>query len=238
VVIPPGCYPGSEIIVDVVGEQELAVTVPEGCAPGEVLIVAVPAAGKGDELETGGTLVDAIVPDNCAGGEEIIVDVGGRELTVVVPLGLKAGDLMEVVVPPAPPSPAGAPPSPAPDRQQHAPDSPAPATPSSLPQPAPPAKPPAPSALRAAAPAPERVLPAELSDSSDDDEGERCAKFAVGQPVEVLRSDGPWTVATVTEYDEHGCTYTVQIVDGRCKYFVEEHDLRIPRFLLLSTANL
>ena len=60
----------------------------------------------------------------------------------------------------------------------------------------------------------------------------------MGQPVEVLRNDGNWTLATITDYDEHGMTYSVALVDGRCKYFVEEDDLRIPRFLLLSTANL
>lgn len=95
---------------------------------------------------------------------------------------------------------------------------------------------PAPAATSIPAAKCERVLPPELSDSDSDDEP--GAKFAVGQPVEVLRSDDAWTLATVTDYDEYGLTYTIRIVDGRFKYFVEESDLRIPRFLLLSTANI
>ena len=74
-----------------------------------------------------------------------------------------------------------------------------------------------------------------LEDCNDEVE---YGKFGPGQPVEVLRSDGTWTLATVAEFDETGCTYTITLIDGRQKYFVEEEDLRIPRFLLLSTANI
>ena len=87
-------------------------------------------------------------------------------------------------------------------------------------------------------PEPRRVQPAELSDDSDSDDDAATAKFGVGSPVEVLRNDGNWTLATVTDYDELGGTYTVTLADGRCKYFVEESELRIPRFLLLSSANI
>ena len=82
------------------------------------------------------------------------------------------------------------------------------------------------------------MLPPELSDDSDEETANAGAKFGVGAPVEVLRSDGNWSLATVVDYDENGGTYSVSLTDGRCKYFVEEEDLRIPRFLLLSTANL
>ena len=56
--------------------------------------------------------------------------------------------------------------------------------------------------------------------------------------MEVTRTDGGWTLAKVTDYEDGGMTYTVQLTDGRLKYFVEESELRIPRFLLLSTANI
>ena len=72
------------------------------------------------------------------------------------------------------------------------------------------------------------------SESSAEPESE--AKFAVGLPVEVMRTDGLWTLATVVEYEPEGATYTVQLADGRYKYFVEPDYLRIPGFLLQSSA--
>ena len=78
------------------------------------------------------------------------------------------------------------------------------------------------------------MIAAELSDSSDD-EGPR---FNVGAAVEVLRNDGHWNLATVTAFEGGGNTYSVELADGRCKHFVEEDDLRIPRFMLLSTGNI
>ena len=57
------------------------------------------------------------------------------------------------------------------------------------------------------------------------------AKFARGQPVEVFRTDGTWSLATVTDYDGEGCTYTVALPDGREKHLLEESEMRIPRFL-------
>ena len=87
----------------------------------------------------------------------------------------------------------------------------------------------------------ERLLPPELSgesSSDEDDESQAGPRFSAGAPVEVLRSDGRWTMARVVDYDAGGATYTVQVADGRCKYFVEEDEVRIPRFLLLSTASI
>ena len=43
---------------------------------------------------------------------------------------------------------------------------------------------------------------------------------------------------TVEEYDERADNYTVLLIDGRRKYLVEPSELRIPRFMLLSTANI
>ena len=79
------------------------------------------------------------------------------------------------------------------------------------------------------------VVPDELSGSSDTD-GEDGPTFPIGLPVEVRRTDGEWTLVTVTEYDADGDTYTVRLVDGRFKYFVEASDLRLPAFLLKTNA--
>lgn len=225
VIVPEGCKSGSEIIVSA-GARELTVTVPEGVGPGDMIIVDLPptsqpstpsrASSRGSiaPCEAGETVLVAVVPDGATGGSEIFVDTGDRELCVVVPLGLRAGDEMEVVVPPLlPPSPR----SPAPIQK---------GPPPSQLQPTP------------SPPAPKRVQPPELSDDSDTDDSAVGAKFGVGSPVELLRTDGNWTLATVSEYDELGGHYTITLTDGRSKYFVEEGDLRIPRFLLLSTANI
>ena len=53
-------------------------------------------------------------------------------------------------------------------------------------------------------------------------------KFKVGQQVEVLRSDGSWSLASVKEYDWRAVNYTVMLPDTRLKYMVEEEDLRLP----------
>ena len=220
VLIPPGCHAGSELVVNAGGDQEVLVTIPEGFGPGELLLVDLSPVGGGHAAASGfeeELVVNVVVPDGAEGGSEIIVDVGdGRELAVVVPQGLQPGDTMEVVVPAA----AALSPSPPPHAEP-------------LPPELPPEPPPPPDEVRE----PQRVQAAELSDS-DEDDPEQGAKFGVGQPVEVLRNDGEWSLATVVDYEDGGMTYTISLVDGRHKYFVEETDLRIPRFLLLSTANL
>ena len=165
--------------------------------------------------------MDCIVPHGCAAGDEIVVDVGdGRELIVIVPDGLVSGDAMEIIVPPQTSEPSS------PKSQTKSQCQPLSSTPQSEVK----------TSCKTTQPR-ERVLPPELSDDSSDDD-DQGAKFGVGQPVEVLRTDGQWTLATVTDYDEHGLTYTVGLADGRLKHFVEESDLRIPRFLLLSTGNI
>ena len=73
------------------------------------------------------------------------------------------------------------------------------------------------------------------TESSSSTEADGC-KFAVGMPVEVMRTDGLWTLCTVVEYDAAGGTYTVQLADGRRKYFVEPDWLRLPAFLFQSSA--
>lgn len=84
------------------------------------------------------------------------------------------------------------------------------------------------------------MLAPELSDESDADDEDEAAKarFGVGSPVEVMRSDGLFTLATIVDYDAGGRTYTIRVSDGRLKHFVDEDELRVPRFLLLSTGEI
>ena len=51
-----------------------------------------------------------------------------------------------------------------------------------------------------------------------------CGDFAVGQLVQVTRSDGSWTYGKVQEYDVGGDTYTVLTKMGP-KYMVERDEL-------------
>jgi len=53
---------------------------------------------------------------------------------------------------------------------------------------------------------------------------EPCGDFAVGQLVQVTRSDGTWTYGKVLDYDAGGDTYTIHTKAGP-KYFVERGDL-------------
>jgi hypothetical protein len=54
-------------------------------------------------------------------------------------------------------------------------------------------------------------------------------RFFHGQVVEVERSSGAWSNASIEEHDEGGDTYTVKLPDGRLKYFVEANEVRAVR---------
>lgn len=43
-------------------------------------------------------------------------------------------------------------------------------------------------------------------------------KYGIGSQVEVLRTDGTWSLAQVKEYDWRAVTYTVMLPDTRLKY--------------------
>ena len=103
VVVPAGCPSGSEIFVAGPDGCEIAVIVPDGVTPGDVIIVELPPPLP-SPTKAGDNVVNAVVPDDCEGGSEIVIDVGNRELTVIVPHGLRPGDVMEVTVPDEGPS--------------------------------------------------------------------------------------------------------------------------------------
>mgnify|MGYP006145811185 CR=1 FL=1 len=204
---------------------------------------------------------EIVVPPGCSPGDELVVEVGGSQFFVTVPVGVAAGEVLPVSLPLRPmaqevvevvvpegcwpgdvflvshdsmvfevTTPDGAGPGmvvsvECPGQQQQQEEAP-PLSPATQPESLQPVQ--APSVAAELAP------PTLASDS--DDEVEAGPKFAVGAPAEVQRTDGLWTLVTVTDYDALGGTYTVQLADGRCKHFVEVEELRVPRFLLLSSA--
>ena len=223
VVVPDGCHGGDSIAVAAPDGSELIVTIPAGLGPGDRMVVAVPNALSDDEL------FRVLIPDGCEAGSEILIEApDGQQLTVVVPDGLRAGDTMEVSVPrKEPPAPAERPPEP--ERVQQSPEQLMPAKPDA--------------AAGTVRKTTDRVQAPELSDESEDDEEvlpHSSAKYPIGAPVEVLRNDGNWTLAAVRDYDVMGGSYTIELADntGRLKYFVEAAELRIPRFLLLTSGNI
>ena len=223
VVVPDGCHGGDSIAVAAPNGSELIVTIPAGLGPGDRMVVAVPNALSDDEL------FRVLIPDGCEAGSEILIEApDGQQLTVVVPDGLRAGDTMEVSVPrKEPPAPAERPPEP--ERVQQSPEQLTPAKPDA--------------AAGTVRKTTDRVQAPELSDESEDDEEvlpHSSAKYPIGAPVEVLRNDGNWTLAAVRDYDVMGGSYTIELADntGRLKYFVEAAELRIPRFLLLTSGNI
>jgi len=196
--------------------EEHVVTVPAGILPGADLLVEV---GGGEYYVT--------VPSNCVEGSTFVVLLppatadAALDIEVIVPDGCTAGDTFIVQH----------------ERGEFAavvPDGcgPGSAVVISVPPASPQKLPLSPQRTEAAsAPAAE-----ELSGSSDSDTEEEKPTFPIGLPVEVMRNDGNWTLVTVTEYDAGGDTYTVQLVDGRLKYFVEPELLRLPAFMLKTTG--
>jgi hypothetical protein len=213
VLVPDGCGPGDEIYIDHMGSS-LSVRVPEGVYAGQAMLVDLGGDTTVDECQ----LVDVVVPDGCGPGDLFIAEFAEcGEFEVIVPDGCFAGTMIQVELPPPPPPP---PPDEAPAARRRAQT-----FDSDEPPPPPPPLPPPPRSLT-----PESIA----ADTSSSDGGEDAPKFPVGQPAEVRRTDGTWTLVTVEEYDANACNYTVALADGRKKYWVEPDDLRIPRFMLMS----
>jgi len=194
---------------------------------------------------------EVVVPDDCAGvGSLFLVEAAGRTFEVEVPEGCGAGSLITVELPTL--EDAGGPASPAPEPEASRSILPAadddssdeetpvgnkhplgrersPPTKLTLPVDTPSAP-----RRRSNNSAAQKTSPASrpLHATHEVD-----GAFAA-EPVEVLRSDGTWSLATPEDYEDLGCTYTVRLPDGRCKFMVEEADLRIPRCFLQQPVAL
>ena len=114
--------------------DELEITVPEGCASGDVICVAQPQAST----SSAGERVEVTVPAGVAEGEAFEVALGDATFEVILPPGLKTGDILEVEVPSTeglptiaePPSPPKEPPAaPVPEPEPRC----SPATPKKMP---------------------------------------------------------------------------------------------------------
>ena len=216
--VPAGLYSGDPFTVEAAG-QCFEITVPDGVAAGELIEVDLPV----DEMQTltltaeqdfaPPLLVEIAVPDGTGPGFEINVEHDGQVFSVVVPDGLFPGDVFTVEVPAAKPAPTemeGEPTGQQRDRSL--------TTPPLLPD----------------------EMPAAANEIASrylvecDRAGEARGSTSVGpypfhtegsydllQLVQVYRSDGSWTPATVLTYDERADTYDVEVEGGQVKYMVE-----------------
>ena len=245
VTVPLGTQGGQEMLIEAADGRQLIVQIPLGLLPGDTMEVSIPRPRAG-----------ALSPTSSAQRAQSPPETpSARRFSPVAPAlpssssaSAKSGQPSSgpVVAEPPPTLPA------APAQQRRPLPSvrapapvltlpPARALPPPLP-PAPPPPPPPPPATSSPSRAAyaDRLLAPELSDESDADDEDEAAKarFGVGSPVEVMRSDGLFTLATIVDYDAGGRTYTIRVSDGRLKHFVDEDELRVPRFLLLSTGEI
>mmetsp|Transcript_4496 Transcript_4496/g.11188 ORF Transcript_4496/g.11188 Transcript_4496/m.11188 type:complete len:251 (+) Transcript_4496:22-774(+) len=220
--VPAGCQPGDTFVVEAEGQQ-FEVEVPFGCNGGEIISVELPphsgaetAIGSPGPTPSGSsTLVfEVYVPEGFVEGTPLLVSAAGREFEVDVPEGCGPGSLITVELPDDE--------SPSDETELASVDTHHDCDVSSASE--------TQKAERSSS------MAAEEDVFYDSEESTEFNKFAIGQPVEVLRTDGTWSLGTPLDYESLGGTYTVQLTDGRCKYMVEEDALRIPRFMLQSIS--
>ena len=211
VIVPDGVYEGQEFFVDYEGES-LCVVCPDGCGPGSDISIDVPPPPPPPRPLTEALSVQVIVPDGVYEGQEFFVDYEGESLCVVCPDGCGPGSDISIDVPPPPPPPA-------PLREKDAHGSEKENAPSND--------------VRGTQGVPHGGSGGGGGSSSGD--GEPCkarafkfalklsngvalnlnlahaCKYAIGSMVEVMRTDGDWSLAKVKDYDWRGGTYTVQV---------------------------
>jgi len=216
VIVPDGCQPGDQFLVQTEDGGEFNVVVPPDGFAGMALVVNLPD-------QPARLLVDVVVPDGCYPGDLFIVEHEGHQFNVEVPDGCGPGSAMQIEVPEGTADDAEM------VRKAIAAEN-----------------------AEAKAVADEvrlkqRTAPSITVDGEDEKPKSKltmslslvgglslnlsltaAAKFQVGEQVEAYRSDGSWSLATVREFEEYGFTYTVELMDGRMKYMVEEEELRHP----------
>ncbi|KAL3909762.1 MAG: hypothetical protein SGPRY_009313 [Prymnesium sp.] len=207
--IPDGYGPGDEFLVETEDGRQFQVVVPPDTLPGMSVTI---------ELSDPPALLDVLVPSGLVAGDEFLVEHEGAQFSVIVPEGCGPGSLMQVDVPSG-----SAVPSLASSRKQSFVIE----QPNASKEKGRAVE--AVSAVTVEADRPKSKLTLSLALM-----GGLCLnlklsakpKFYVGDQVEVYRTDGYWSSATVCDFEEYGFTYTVELDDGRMKYMVVS-----PRFL-------
>ncbi|KAL1496208.1 hypothetical protein AB1Y20_016439 [Prymnesium parvum] len=198
---PAGVGPGDLFHIEHSGLL-FEICVPDGVHEGQFIEVDLPLEEAQQDLlaDTDAPppeLLEITVPPNAEGGAEILVEHGALQFYVTVPAGLVAGDLLTVEVPLAtghdldevPPLPSKAPADPT---SAEAEDE---------------VKP-----LRRRRR--ERKVSAGFESWASFPNG-TTGKFDRLQEVEVYRTDGTWTPATVLTHYDASDTYDVQLRDGQ-----------------------
>jgi len=213
--VPAGLVSGDPFTVEAAG-QCFEICVPAGVGPGELIEVDLPV----DEMQAltltaeqelaPPLLVEIAVPDGTGPGCEINVEHDGQVFCVVVPDGLYPGDAFTVEVP-AQQAPTEMEAEPTGQQQR---DRALTTLPLELPAAA------NEIASRYLAEC-DRAGAARGSTSVDVYPFHTDGSFDLMQVVQVYRSDGSWTPATVLTYDERGDTYDVEVEGGQVKYMVE-----------------
>jgi len=101
VTVPVDCVAGETFIADLGAGGAFYVVVPHGCKPGDMITV-----DAGDDCESTATcpsvVVEVIVPSDCVAGQTFLVNAAdGQTLSVVVPDGVTAGEMIHVTLPEA-----------------------------------------------------------------------------------------------------------------------------------------
>ncbi|KAL1512413.1 hypothetical protein AB1Y20_005669 [Prymnesium parvum] len=200
VIVPEGCAAGESFLVETDDGGTFSVLVPPDGYPGMPLLLELPDAQP----------LEVIVPSGVFPGDSFLVEHAGETFSVEVPDGCEPGSPMRVDVPRAPPCVA--------ESGEARASADGKGRPASLTVDATEEKPKGKLALSLA-------LFGGLSLNLSLD---ATARFHLGQQVEVYRTDGYWSLATVREFEPYGFTYTVELEDGRMKYLVEEEELRPP----------
>jgi len=209
VIVPDGCLPGDQFLVETDDGGQFNVTVPLDAQAGMAILVDLPLSQH--------ELVDVEVPDGCFPGDQFVVEHGDQQFNVIVPDGLSPGMMMQVEVPSPDESGTTAP--------EAASGAAAPSAAAVRP------------GRRGVSMSldegekPEKKAPLTLSlgligGLELNLSLSACAKYKADETIEVYRTDGTWSIAKVNEFDDCSFTYTIELEDGRLKYCVEEEDIQ------------
>ena len=170
---------------------------------GDVFVVELPP----DEEDPAPGPLEVVIPPHLQPGDVFVVSHEGGDFEVIVPHGSRGGDRIFVDVPDSRQPPAEPPIAPASEAPFDKKDSPQGVK----------------LALNIGGGIPGLLGGIKLNLSLA-----TKGKFDVGKAIEVLRSDGTWSPGKVKDYEWQSGTYTIELPDKRCKYLVEEEDIRKP----------